>query len=59
MLNYFTVYGYGTNKRGLTIGINHKTRSGSAESAKAAAMLQAQHAGLSHIRITRAQEVAA
>lgn len=56
MLNHFTVYGYGVNQRGMTIGINHKTH---AESARAAVMLKAQDSGLPLIRITRIQEVAA
>lgn len=59
MRNNFIIKGYGTNKRGLTVGTTYRTHSDSAESAKAAAMIQAQHAGLSYIRITRVQEVAA
>jgi len=58
MLNHFTVYGYGVNQRGLTIGINHKSLAESQESARAAAMLKAQDSGLCLIRITRIQEVA-
>ncbi|EIC82978.1 hypothetical protein [Serratia sp. M24T3] len=58
MLKHFTVYGYGINKRGLTLGINYKTHSDTSESAKAAAMLKAQHDGLTDIRITRVQGVA-
>ncbi len=59
MLNHFIVYGYGVNQRGMAIGINHKTHAESEQSARAAAMLKAQDSGLSLIRITRVQEVAA
>lgn len=59
MLNHFIVCGYGVNQRGMTIGINHKVHSESEQSARDDAMLKAQDSGLSLIRITRVQEVAA
>lgn len=53
MLNQFTVLGYGTNKRGLTVGINYQITSDSTAKATAHAMLQAQRNGLTRITITR------
>jgi len=59
MCNYFRITGYAVNKRGLTVGIGYAVTSSDIKSATAHAMTQAQREGLSHIRITRVQEVAA
>lgn len=59
MINQFTVLGYGTNKRGLTIGINYKITADSTAAATAQAMLQAQRDGLTRTRITRVMGVTA
>lgn len=59
MRNSFRITGYGVNKRGLTVGLRYEITSSDTKAAKAHAMLQAQREGLSHIRITRVQEVAA
>lgn len=59
MRNYFRITGYAVNKRGLTVGIGYQLTSSDTKTAMAHAVLQAQREGLSHVRITRAQEVAA
>jgi hypothetical protein len=46
------------NKRGLTVGIGYSSSSDT-RTAKTHAVLQAQREGLSHVRITRVQEVSA
>ena len=59
MRNYFRITGYAVNKRGLTVGIGYQLTSSDTKTAMAHAVLQAQREGLSHVRITRVQEVAA
>ncbi|MBU4682725.1 hypothetical protein KC222_11945 [Cedecea davisae] len=59
MRNYFTVKGYAVNKRGLTVGIAYQFISSSVAAATAHAMLLAQNAGLTHVRISRIHGVAA
>lgn len=59
MRNYFRITGYAVNKRGLTVGIGYEITSSDTRTAKAHALLQAQREGLSEVRITRVQEVAA
>ena len=52
-------HGYAVNKRGLTVGIGYQLISSDTKTATAHAVLQAQREGLSHVRITRVQEVSA
>ncbi|EHT03222.1 MULTISPECIES: ash family protein [Klebsiella/Raoultella group] len=59
MRNYFRITGYAVNKRGLTVGIGYQLISSDTKTATAHAVLQAQREGLSHVRITRVQEVSA
>lgn len=59
MRNYFRITGNAVNKRGLTVGIGYQLISSDTKTATAHAVLQAQREGLSHVRITRVQEVAA
>ncbi|MHC8259799.1 ash family protein [Klebsiella pneumoniae] len=59
MRNNFRITGYAVNKRGLTVGIGYQLTSSDTKTAMAHAVLQAQREGLSHVRITRVQEVAA
>lgn len=59
MRNYFRITGYAVNKRGLTVGIGYQLISSDTKTAMAHAVIQAQREGLSHVRITRVQEVAA
>ncbi|QDI07471.1 putative phage-encoded protein [Klebsiella electrica] len=59
MRNYFRITGYAVNKRGLTVGIGYQLISSDTKTATAHAVLQAHREGLSHVRITRVQEVAA
>ncbi|SWO29967.1 hypothetical protein [Klebsiella pneumoniae] len=59
MRNNFRITGYAVNKRGLTVGIGYQLTSSDTKTAMARAVLQAQREGLSHVRITRVQEVAA
>ena len=59
MRNYFRITGYAVNKRGLTVGIGYHLISSDTKTATAHAVLQAQREGLSHVRITRVQEVSA
>ena len=59
MRNYFRSTGYAVNKRGLTVGIGYQLISSDTKTATSHAVLQAQREGLSHVRITRVQEVAA
>ncbi|HBR0943645.1 TPA: ash family protein [Klebsiella pneumoniae] len=59
MRNYFRITGYAVNKRGLTVGIGYQLISSDTKTATAHAVLQAQREGLSHVRITRVQEVLA
>ncbi len=59
MRNNFRITGYAVNKRGLTVGIGYQLTSSDTKTAMAYAVLQAQREGLSHVRITRVQEVAA
>ena len=59
MHNYFRITGYAVNKRGLTVGIGYQLISSDTKTATAHAVLQAQREGLSHVRITRVQEVSA
>ena len=59
MRNYFRITGYAVNKRGLTVGIGYEITSSDTRTAKTHALLQAQREGLSHVRITRVQEVSA
>lgn len=59
MRNYFRITGYAVNKRGLTVGIGYEITSSDTRTPKAHALLQAQREGLSEVRITRVQEVAA
>ncbi|HHX7779590.1 ash family protein [Klebsiella pneumoniae] len=59
MRNYFRVTGYAVNKRGLTVGIHYEITASRARESMSHAMLQAQREGLSHVRITRTQGVAA
>ncbi|MBZ7498010.1 hypothetical protein FMJ36_08290 [Klebsiella michiganensis] len=59
MRNYFRITGYAVNKRGLTVGIGYQLTSSDTKTAMAHAVFQAQREGLSHVRITRVQEVAA
>ena len=59
MRNYLRITGYAVNKRGLTVGIGYQLTSSDTKTAMAHAVLQAQREGLSHVRITRVQEVAA
>lgn len=59
MRSYFLITGYAVNKRGLTVGIGYQVASSDTKTAMAHAMIQAQREGLSHVRITRVQEVTA
>lgn len=59
MRNYFRITGYAVNKRGLTVGIGYQLISSDTKTATTHAVLQAQREGLSHVRITRVQEVSA
>ncbi|EMB3264138.1 MAG: hypothetical protein E7H22_02600 [Klebsiella michiganensis] len=59
MRNYFRITGYAVNKRGLTVGIGYQLTSSDTKTATTHAVLQAQREGLSHVRITRVQEVSA
>ncbi|EEW0651686.1 hypothetical protein J5K60_001829 [Escherichia coli] len=59
MRNYFRVTGYAVNKRGLTVGIHYDITASRAREAISHATLQAQRDGLTHVRITCIQEVAA
>jgi len=59
MRNNFRITGYAVNKRGLTVGIGYQLISSDTKTATAHAVLQAQREGLSHVRITRVQEVSA
>ncbi|HHS9849269.1 TPA: ash family protein [Klebsiella michiganensis] len=59
MRNYFRITGYAVNKRGLTVGIGYQLTSSDTKTAMAHTVFQAQREGLSHVRITRVQEVAA
>lgn len=59
MRNYFRITGYAVNKRCLTVGIGYQLISSDTKPATAHAVLQAQREGLSHVRITRVQEVVA
>ncbi|HBT4564101.1 TPA: hypothetical protein MB288_000066 [Klebsiella pneumoniae] len=59
MRSYFLITGYAVNKRGLTVGIGYQLTSSDTKTATAQVTLQAQREGLSHVRITRVQEVAA
>ena len=59
MRNYFRITCYAVNKRGLTVGIGYQLISSDTKTATAHAVLQAQREGLSHVRITRVQEVSA
>ncbi len=59
MRNFFRITGYAVNKNGLTVGIGYQFTSNDIKTATAHAVLQAQREGLSHVRITRVQEVAA
>ncbi|EMQ0911051.1 hypothetical protein AAGT70_000556 [Klebsiella variicola] len=59
MLKTFQVDEYAVNKRGNTVGIHYTLTSASPDAAKSTAQLLAQHSGYTHVRITRAQEVAA
>ncbi|HCE8848937.1 TPA: ash family protein [Klebsiella pneumoniae] len=59
MRNYFRITGYAINKHGLTVGIGYQLISSDTKAATAHAVLQAQREGLSHVRITRVQEVSA
>ncbi|HBU6140489.1 hypothetical protein RAG00_23470 [Klebsiella variicola subsp. variicola] len=59
MLKTFQIDGYAVNKRGNTVGIHYTLTSDSPDTAKSTAQLLAQQGGYQHVRITRAQEVAA
>lgn len=59
MRNHFHITGYAVNKRGLTVGIRYEVTSSDTKAATAHAMLQAQNEGLTHVRISRIQKVAA
>lgn len=59
MRNYFRITGYAVNKRGLTVGIGYQLISSDTKTTTSHAVLQAHREGLSHVRITRVQEVAA
>lgn len=57
MRNNFIIKGYGTNKRGLTVGINYQFVSSDAKTATSHAMSLAHNSGLAYVRLTSVREV--
>lgn len=57
MRNNFIIKGYGTNKRGLTVGINYQFVSSDAKTATSHAMSLAHNGGLAYVRLSSVRGV--
>lgn len=57
MFKTFQIVGYGTNKRGHTVGIHYMLAATSADAAKEIALRTAVQGGYKHIRFTTVEEV--